>query len=958
MFNIFGVSLKKEKGRVEVSGINRYLFVKDVSNFANTSVLMKYMFKFKNRTSFVTREFFLLELHYIVVGLLNDRKTRTSRKALKDLKELLETETWIKDTVNPKEYPLDTKFLKEFKLTPFDSQLQFLKQYATIVNNYNLKGLLLDGKAGSGKELSVNTKVRTPDGHFKRHGSLKEGDEILTRDGRVQTVTGVFPQGLKQLYAVTFEDGRTVEAGLEHLWTVKSSNVQEWSVYTTEDLIQLLSEKHPPKLYIPLSKPSKVSPPSECNDPYLGGVLIERFRDGESNYKLNVSKLNPPQAKQYLKGVFQTFGILDDEGTIRFKDTSLPMVEQLQKLVWKLGGIAEINTYTKHAFKDSTETVRDSEETKVYCLKVRIDNPVSYFEDLYDVVYPELIGLQITSIVKSKIEEAVCISVSSPDALYVVDDYIVTHNTLLSLMWSRSLNRDDKTVILCPFHLVDKVWVDHLDNQYKETPKYWSSKMNIPVDYDAEYYVIHYDFLTSNGFKDFKMFMDDYRRKGKQFKLVVDECHNFNDPKALRTATLIDLADQGYFSHALPGSGTPLKAASKESYAIFSLIDGLFDKYAREGFKDSYGRAKERLNELFSHRIGSSKFTIVSIDGMDETPETEYVKVSFPGADKFTLESLSEQMRKYLVQRGEFYRQNLPLFNERYRQVIEQYELSINNNNQAKLELDRYKKIVHRFRTKGYSSFHDGQDSQFCKAVEKDIEKGLKGQELKEFRNICPAIKYLSLKLRGEALGNVLSKARTEAAQLMIEHAELPEKINHVEKKTLIFTNYVPVLDQTETYLKSQGYKPVTVYGLNNSERDSNVRKFETDPTLNPLITTYKSLKEGYPLVMANQIIMIDSPFRDYEVIQTKARIHRKGQDSPCFFVALDLDTGDKPNIASRTIDILKWSKEQTDQLISSMEGHIMEDILGQVEGTEMLEISNEPDTQRLSKQEVMSLFG
>lgn len=957
MFNIFGVALKKEKGRVEVSGINRYLFIKDVSDFANTSVLVKHMFKFKSRTTFVIREFFLLELHYVVVGLLNDRKTRTNRKSLKDLKELLETETWIKDTVNPKEYPLDTKFLKEFKLNPFDSQLQFLKQYATIVNNYNLKGLLLDGKAGSGKELSVNTKVRTPDGGFKRHGSLKEGDEILTRDGKVQTVEGVFPQGLKQLYTVTFEDGRTVESGLEHLWTVKSSVSNEWSVYTTEDLIQLLSESYPPDLYIPLSKPSRVSPPADCNDPYLGGVLIERYKEDDGHF-LDVSKLNPPQAKQYLKGVFQTFAILDDEGAIRFKDSSLELVTQLQKMVWMLGGIAEINGYTKHALKDSTETIRESEETTIYCLKVRVEDPVSYFDDLFEVEYPEIIGLKITSIVKSNVGEAVCISVSSPDALYVVDDYIVTHNTLLSLMWSRSLNKEDKTIILCPSHLVNKVWVNHLDEQYKEPPKYWSSKMDTPVDYEAEYYVIHYDFLTSNPFKEFKAFMDDYRRKGKQFKLIVDECHNFNDPKALRTTTLIDLADQGYFSHALPGSGTPLKAASKESFTIFSLIDGLFDKLARDGFKDSYGRAKERLNELFLHRIGSSKFTIASIDGMDEAPETEYVKVSFPDADKFTLESLSEQMKRYLIQRGEFYRQNLPLFNERYRQVIGQYEKSIVNNKQAQLELERYKKIVHRFRTKGYSTFHDGQDSQFCKSVEKDIEKGLKGQELKEFRNICPAIKYLSLKLRGEALGNVLSKARAEVAQLMIEHAELPERINHVEKKTLIFTNYVPVLDQAENYLTSQGFKPVTVYGLNNSERDANVLKFEIDPTLNPLITTYKSLKEGYPLIMANQIIMIDSPFRDYEVIQTKARVHRKGQDVPCFFVALDLDTGNKPNIASRTIDILKWSKEQTDQLISSMEGHIMEDILGQVEGAEMLEISEEPDTEKLSKQEAMSLFG
>ncbi|QMV29148.1 putative virion-associated SNF2-domain containing helicase [Aeromonas phage AP1] len=69
-------------------------------------------------------------------------------------------------------------------------------------------------------------------------------------------------------------------------------------------------------------------------------------------------------------------------------------------------------------------------------------------------------------------------------------------------------------------------------------------------------------------------------------------------------------------------------------------------------------------------------------------------------------------------------------------------------------------------------------------------------------------------------------------------------------------------------------------------------------------------------MTMANQILLMNSPFRSYELIQTIARIYRRGQDEECFVYLFDLDTGKEENITSRSIDIMQWSEELVNQLM------------------------------------------
>jgi len=82
---------------------------------------------------------------------------------------------------------------------------------------------ILADDMGLGKCEFVDNKVFTPLGR-KRIGDIKVGDYVIGSNGKPTLVEGVFPQGKKELYRVTFNDDYSVLVGGEHLWSVTSSN--------------------------------------------------------------------------------------------------------------------------------------------------------------------------------------------------------------------------------------------------------------------------------------------------------------------------------------------------------------------------------------------------------------------------------------------------------------------------------------------------------------------------------------------------------------------------------------------------------------------------------------------------------------------------------------------------------------------------------------------------------------
>lgn len=83
---------------------------------------------------------------------------------------------------------------------------------------------LLGDEPGLGKAEFVENRVFTPTGR-KRIGELVVGDFVIGSNGKPTRVLGVFPQGLKQLYRVEFNDHTSVLVCAEHLWRVDNRNI-------------------------------------------------------------------------------------------------------------------------------------------------------------------------------------------------------------------------------------------------------------------------------------------------------------------------------------------------------------------------------------------------------------------------------------------------------------------------------------------------------------------------------------------------------------------------------------------------------------------------------------------------------------------------------------------------------------------------------------------------------------
>jgi hypothetical protein len=86
----------------------------------------------------------------------------------------------------------------------------------------NKKYILADD-LGLGKALSNQTLIYTPNG-TKKMGDIMIGDKVIGSNGKPINVIGVFPQGIRETYKVTFNDGFFIFTDESHLWSVSSSN--------------------------------------------------------------------------------------------------------------------------------------------------------------------------------------------------------------------------------------------------------------------------------------------------------------------------------------------------------------------------------------------------------------------------------------------------------------------------------------------------------------------------------------------------------------------------------------------------------------------------------------------------------------------------------------------------------------------------------------------------------------
>lgn len=384
--------------------------------------------------------------------------------------------------------------------------------YTTVTMGARLgKFYLRSAPTGMGKAIPNYTVIPTPTGD-KKVGDIKVGDYLFGKNGKPTKVLAIHPQPeKKEIYKITFSDGRIAECCEEHLWTYQYKGHSKWLERTesTKDLLirskgQFKSSgwKYRLSLCSPVEYPEK----KYKIDPYIFGLILgdgsfrydknnksftfssideylpnkigeslncEAYKNSEYSYNYSFKLKNPIKGrinlwveeiledfpelwnaksedkfipKNYLEGsIEQRYallqGLMDTDGSIDkktgrtlFTTISSKLRDDIIALVQSLGYIA---TYTIDKRKDKYTTgecynidlqLPKEEKRKIFNLPRKLEVVENYINNGKRAEHKDYIA--ITNIEPTGVfTEMTCFTVEAQDSLFLMNNFIVTHNT-------------------------------------------------------------------------------------------------------------------------------------------------------------------------------------------------------------------------------------------------------------------------------------------------------------------------------------------------------------------------------------------------------------------------------------------------------------------------------------------------------------------------------------------------
>lgn len=356
--------------------------------------------------------------------------------------------------------------------------------------------VIVAGETSQGKALRMDELILTENGEWVKNCDLKIGDRLASIDGELSVVTGVYPQGVKPMYRITFSDGRTAVASEDHLWEVGSSAFKSGNrILTTKQIkeMQNNSVAFRNRMYLPEFcgkygvKKDFVIPPyilgvligdgclsrgtaiSNCEDFIYNKIkklcslnVVKRIsptsndvisikahsRKEINTYRVELERLGLLNClshdkfipKEYLDCCFEQRlellnGLLDTDGEatfcngISYSTISPQLAKDFTYLCYSLGFRCYINRHKSalngKKFSDHyrLSVASNGYDEMLFTLprkkdkikqRVRVHNVIQKVEYIGD-------------------EECQCIKVSHPRELFVMRDFIMTHNTSLAL---------------------------------------------------------------------------------------------------------------------------------------------------------------------------------------------------------------------------------------------------------------------------------------------------------------------------------------------------------------------------------------------------------------------------------------------------------------------------------------------------------------------------------------------
>ena len=574
-------------------------------------------------------------------------------------------------------------------------------------------------------------------------------------------------------------------------------------------------------------------------------------------------KYNDVQTRlDVIRGLMDTDGYATKDNLLQYTTVSKQLMEDVRWMIESLGGICSLTV--------SNCKCNDKITGIAYTLTIKIDNPqdLCLLDRKKCLLKPRKFKPRRSIIKIERIEnaDAKCITVEDNESLYLIDHFIVTHNTkqIIDLACIKKKENGYKhCLIICGVNGLKWNWQNEINIHSNETgyiigQRVKNNKIIIGSNKDKAYDLDNIDkindyFLITNveSLRDDAILTKLIKlcKSGEISMIAADEVHKMKNPSSQQGKAFLKLQAP----QMVAMTGTPLMNTPLDLYIILKWLG--YETHSFYLFKNHY-----------CEMGGYGGYQIVGYKNLKELQ----VKL-----DEIMLRRLKNDVL------------DLP----------------------DKLYVDEYVEM-------------DNEQDKIYKEVTCELRNNI--DKIKMSNN--PLSELIRLR-QATGYPGILSSKVTKSAKLD-RMEELVDDAIENGKKVVIFSNWTQITDEVYARL-SKKYNCLQITGdVKDEDRQKYVKQFQEDSKFTVIIGTIGAMGTGLTLTAAAVEIFLDEPWNDALKSQAIDRTHRIGQtNNVTIYTLLTKNTIDerihqlvysKAKLSNELVDNVKQNKsELVDFLLS-----------------------------------------